>query len=364
MRARLPWWMHDFRAAVLQYPGRSLLMILALTVGSGSAGMLQALRGGMAQRAGTVLQDFGADTLEIRLQDGAGFSAEHLRTLQAEFPEWILAGAREITVPGAFPLLQATPAWAAFAGGRLRQGRWLDMEDDRSRAPYAVACTSLGLPLGAAVPGLQPEVRIVGLAGLQSRIWVPESLLLPGAVPAPALEILKVRPRAVAATPPSAPQLLAAVQRMTPEARLTLTTAESLLAQSLRWQRQIFALLGGVTLLFWVLGGCTVVSLLLLQLLHRRREIALRMTLGAGPVQIFGQFLREGLLLGAVAGFTGVGGSWLLLHQLPLPEDLPWIWNPGTAASSFGLSLTVTLLFVSLPALRAAQLTRSSDLRG
>ena len=96
----------------------------------------------------------------------------------------------------------------------------------------------------------------------------------------------------------------------------------------------------------------------------RRREIAVRLALGASRARIARQWLTECLLIAAVAAATGtIGAMWL--------RDLVSVVGPPEGLANFGPSLAfdirlvlfstfviavVTVLFGGLPAVRAAQI--------
>jgi putative ABC transport system permease protein len=94
----------------------------------------------------------------------------------------------------------------------------------------------------------------------------------------------------------------------------------------------------------------------------RRREIAIRSALGAGPGRIARQLLAENLMLGLVGGAIGWGLSLAIYRLLPrvLPPDFPRTdelvadWRlPVCAIAS---ALAASALFGSLPALLASRL--------
>jgi putative ABC transport system permease protein len=130
----------------------------------------------------------------------------------------------------------------------------------------------------------------------------------------------------------------------------------------------IYALLGAVA--FVLLIACAnVANLLLARASGRQREMALRMTLGAGRWRIIRQVLTESILLSGVAGGIGlvlsVWSAGLLTELVPsvLPDaTIPGI-NGGVLAFTVGVSLATAILFGIVPALRVSRLDLNKTLK-
>ena len=109
-----------------------------------------------------------------------------------------------------------------------------------------------------------------------------------------------------------------------------------------------------------------VANLLLADGLSRRREIAARVALGAGRRQIFGEALRDSLL---IAGAGGVLGVLLAVWGLKLlvaanPADLPRIHDVAVSGRALAFSLLVTAVAGILAGLAPAWQTLQADPRG
>jgi ABC-type antimicrobial peptide transport system permease subunit len=105
------------------------------------------------------------------------------------------------------------------------------------------------------------------------------------------------------------------------------------------------------------LTGIGIYGVLSYAVARRRREIGVRMALGARPEQIRGQFLSLALRLLAAGLIPGVIGAWLtrqamrtLLFQTP-PFPL------GTFAGAAGVIGATTLAACLLPSRRAARIS-------
>ncbi|HEY4596039.1 MAG TPA: FtsX-like permease family protein, partial [Thermoanaerobaculia bacterium] len=155
-----------------------------------------------------------------------------------------------------------------------------------------------------------------------------------------------------------APALGKAVRRIDPELPVNdLRTMETRIADSLVARRSpvLLALLfSGIAMLLTAVGTYGVLSYAVTQ---RRREIGLRMALGARPEQVRGQFLSLALRLLAAGTALGVLGAWLtgramqaVLFQVP-PLHV------ATLAGAAGLLGAVSLIACLLPSHRAAQVS-------
>jgi putative ABC transport system permease protein len=120
----------------------------------------------------------------------------------------------------------------------------------------------------------------------------------------------------------------------------------------------LLAAVAGISLL---VGGIGVMNIMLVSVTERTREIGIRKAIGAGRLDIIGQFLGEAVILSLVGGvlgvFAGFGASRFKIAGV----------QPQVAPYSIYLSLAVSLftgLFFGLyPASRAAELRPIEALR-
>ena len=130
----------------------------------------------------------------------------------------------------------------------------------------------------------------------------------------------------------------------------------------------ILILFGAVC--FVLMIACTnVANLVMSKTADRRRELAVRRAIGAGPSRLARQLLTESVLLAVAGGLLGVFGAWLGLGALTrlAPADLPQLDGMAIDGRILAFSVTVSvatgLLFGSVPAFQGVAGHDAFDLK-
>ena len=124
-------------------------------------------------------------------------------------------------------------------------------------------------------------------------------------------------------------------------------------AQAAHTLTAMLTAIGAVSL---VVGGVGIMNIMLVSVTERRREIGVRMAIGARVRDIRWQFLAEAAALGLIGGVVGVGLGWTAATVLSNEFDWPTIVTADVVALAAASAIASGLAFGYLPAHRASRL--------
>ena len=128
-----------------------------------------------------------------------------------------------------------------------------------------------------------------------------------------------------------------------------------------RYAKPVFVLMAMVGLIL-LLGCANVANLLMARATARRREIAVRLSIGASRGRVIRQLLTESAVLSSIGGALGLAFAWWGIQLLTLllatgreNFTLHAELNPHVLAVTFGLSILTGLLFGLAPAIQGTR---------
>jgi putative ABC transport system permease protein len=124
-------------------------------------------------------------------------------------------------------------------------------------------------------------------------------------------------------------------------------------AQSAQTMTMMLMAIGGVSLL---VGGIGIMNIMLVSVTERRREIGVRLAIGARVRDIRGQFLLEAATIGVIGGVVGIAIGWAGAWVLSAGFDWPTTVTTDTVVIATTCAIGAALVFGYYPAYRASLL--------
>ena len=142
-----------------------------------------------------------------------------------------------------------------------------------------------------------------------------------------------------------------------------ISIPELLLKQQQRTKSIFNIVLGAIAGISLLVGGIGIMNIMLASVLERIKEIGLRMSIGAKKADIAYQFLLEAVMISVSGGLAGVLlGSAIAVGVSELAE-IPTILSFYSILLSFGVAVSIGVIFGYAPAKRAAEQDPITSLR-
>jgi putative ABC transport system permease protein len=278
-----------------------------------------------------------------------------------------------------------SPNWLDLRGDEVAEGSFISTDDNRSMARVAVLGADarndlfpIENPIGKTIRIGDVPFQIVGVltprgagpggASLDNLILVPVSTASRRLFNRDFLTMLIVQisdpeQSEVALTRIRA---LLRLRHRLPHGALdnfTLTSPRAIMAQVTALGSKLKTLLLVLSILATAIGGVVILSLTLIGVSERRREIGVRRAVGAPRSAILMQFLLEALCLTLAGGLLGIligiGGTQIVSRW----QHLPFLFDGRTVAVAALISLGVGILAGIYPAWKASRVDPVEALR-
>jgi predicted permease len=133
-------------------------------------------------------------------------------------------------------------------------------------------------------------------------------------------------------------------------------------------ENKIFRWLVGVAVVVLLIACANAINLLLARAVRRRREVAIRLALGAGRARLIRLLLTEGLILASAAGVASLAVAYAMGRMMRdvVFRDVEWPSSPldlRVLGLSAAIALTVGVLIGLVPALRASRASVTAALK-
>ncbi len=274
----------------------------------------------------------------------------------------------------AYPVTIAAHAdWFRMHPVRLDEGRLFTDADDLENVAVLGAVAKKALfgsnsALGQTVEINQNRYRVIGVTaekkasggGLFSMFGFENVVYVPfGAVKKsrPDMQIDRIM---IQSAPEAEPKLLqrqldAALGKRLDRQQYSVLTQEDLLGLVYKLMNILTWLLTGLTSIALFVGGVGIMTVMLMSVNERAKEIGIRKTVGARRADVFQQFLFESLFLSLLGGGAGLALSAVICAALDRLTPIHPLLSLPIIGLSFGVSIGVGAIFGLLPAMRAAR---------
>jgi len=142
-----------------------------------------------------------------------------------------------------------------------------------------------------------------------------------------------------------------------------ISIPEMLLKQQQRTKSIFNFVLGAIAAISLLVGGIGIMNIMLASVLERIKEIGIRKAIGAKRIDIAYQFILEAILISFSGGIIGVIFGIIIAYGIASLADIPTIISGFSILLSFGVAVSIGVIFGYAPARRAASQDAIMSLR-
>lgn len=398
------WLVRTAITTLLRAPLRSMIGVLSIAIGIASVIAVLSFAEGAYQGSRQAIGQMGADKISISdllREDGRSRltieDAEAIGNNVANVRDAVASLYRQATVHYGDQVVEAglhaqstvAPPQFMYEEYSLEGGAFLSERDDHDRAPVALVGAGIrqqlfpteSNPVGKAIviDGVPYEVKGVlaphpiaegslytreRATQLQTFVQVPYRSAVAGLFPPGARQSIDVFVADPARAEETAADIRDLLFRRHRGDGFGLMVHQRLLDSYTDLIEQNYLVLGGVGVIALVAGGAGIAAAMLASVVQRRREIGIRMVVGARRRDIAGQFLAEAIVTAVAGALIGILVGFAVAPAVGVALESPVATAPWFLPAAVGLALLVGLASGILPALKAAQLEPRLALSG
>lgn len=142
-----------------------------------------------------------------------------------------------------------------------------------------------------------------------------------------------------------------------------IVVPELLLKQEQKTKKLFNVVLGVIASISLLVGGIGIMNIMLASVMERIKEIGLRLAIGAHKSDIVSQFISEAVAISFSGGILGIVLGLTICYVVETFAGIQTVVTPFSVFLSFGVAITVGLVFGIFPARKAAQANPIESLR-